>query len=364
MKKLSFLIAFILPITSVCGFYLGTYWNLLTPFFVFVLLPVLDLAVGKDESNPEEIYFLQLQKEDYYKIITFLWTFVQTCFLIWALYVVAVSDLGTLDAILFTASVGLVTGGIGITVAHELGHKNSRVEQFLSKLLLLQVSYLHFYIEHNRGHHVNVATEEDPASSKENESFYRFYPRTVVGSYLSAWRLESVRLNRSGLSFFHYKNEMIQFTFFQFIGIALIFCFSWALQETIVWEGFRSDVLRPVLFFLAQSVFGFSLLEAVNYVEHYGLQRKKQPSGKFERVMPIHSWNQNYFLSNAFLFQLQRHSDHHANAGRRYQTLRHYEEAPQLPFGYELMILIALVPPLWFKIVNPILEEWKSKSID
>ncbi|BDA78296.1 alkane monooxygenase [Leptospira kobayashii] len=359
IKQYSFFISFALPALTVSGFYYGGYGNLLTPCFVFIVVPVLDLLVGRDSENPEDSRFQEIQSSEYYKYLTYGWVFVQSVFLLWALYSFAFSALTVLESVLFILSVSLVTGGIGITVAHELGHKNSEWEQFSSKLLLLQVCYMHFYIEHNRGHHVKVSTPDDPASSRKNESFYSFYPRTVIGSYLSAWSLEKEKLMRKGLSFFHYKNEMIQFSLIQLMFVSFIFFGFNFLERGMLPTNIADYSWKSVLFFLIQSVLGFSLLEVVNYIEHYGLERKQLENGNYEKVLPVNSWNGNYLVSNALLFQLQRHSDHHANAARRYQTLRHFPEAPQLPYGYEIMILIALVPPLWFRMVNPILERWK-----
>ncbi|WP_411823087.1 alkane 1-monooxygenase [Leptospira sp. 'Mane'] len=359
IKQYSFLLAFVLPALTVLGFYLGGLWNLLTPCFVFVLIPVLDLLVGKDSENPADFRFQEIQSSVFYKYLTYLWVLVQSVFLIWSIVSFVPAELTVFESALFILSVSLVTGGIGITVAHELGHKNSKLEQFLSKLLLLQTCYLHFYIEHNRGHHVKVSTPDDPASSRKNESFYAFYPRTVIGSYLSAWSLEKEKLTRKGLSFFHYKNEMIQFSLVTIMLIGFIL-FGYTFWERGSFPiGISDYSWKPVFFFIVQSVLAFSLLEVVNYIEHYGLERKRKDNGNYEKILPVHSWNQNYMVSNALLFQLQRHSDHHANAGRRYQTLRHFPEAPQLPYGYEIMILIALVPPLWYRMVNPILETWE-----
>jgi alkane 1-monooxygenase len=214
---------------------------------------------------------------------------------------------------------------------------------------------MHFYIEHNFGHHVHVSTPGDNASSKKGQSFYRFYLKSMFGGVHSAWKIEAKRLSKLGLSKFHYKNEMLIYAVITLGFICLLFAFGSVLRGGLAWD--------VIIFFLLQSIIAFTLLELTNYIEHYGLQRRETKLGKFEKVLPIHSWNQNLLVSNAFLFQLQRHSDHHANAGRRYQALRHFEEAPQLPYGYEVMILIAIFPGLWFKIMDPILESWESKRI-
>lgn len=354
-KRLSFLLSFILPILVVVAEWVGGLTYLLVPITVFVFLPLLDFVLGKDNSNPDESNFLKLQNDFYFRFLTQVWAYLQLAFVIWSVYRIAVYPHSLVEFILFAISVGIVTGGIGITVGHELGHKNTRYEQFLAKMIYMTVCYMHFFIEHNRGHHTNVSTPNDPASSKKNQSFYQFYPQTVFGAYQSAWELETKRLKKLGLSSLHYQNEMIWYLVVTILFLTLMVGFGSMYSFNVI----RWDILG---FLLLQSLIAFSLLELTNYIEHYGLKRKEIGNGKFEKVLPIHSWNQNYFVSNAFLFHLQRHSDHHANAGRRYQVLRHFEEAPQLPFGYELMILIALFPPLWFQMMNPILESWELKN--
>jgi alkane 1-monooxygenase len=212
---------------------------------------------------------------------------------------------------------------------------------------------MHFYIEHNRGHHVNVATPEDPATARKNEGFYSFWIRSVCMGYSHAWKLEAGRLKRKGTSWFSLKNEMLWY-----ILLPIIFCSLITLTFSLVKGKFSWEI--PAFFF-AQSVVAFTLLELVNYVEHYGIVRKQIAPGTYERVNPLHSWNASHLISNFFLFQLQRHSDHHANAIKRYQVLNHYDESPQLPFGYPTMILAALLPPLWFATMNPRLLEWEDK---
>ncbi|MFM8346496.1 MAG: alkane 1-monooxygenase, partial [Bacteroidota bacterium] len=226
-------------------------------------------------------------------------------------------------------------------------------EQFLSKALLLTESYMHFFIEHNRGHHVHVATPEDPATARNGESFYRFWIRTVRDSYLHAWQLEADSRKRKGLAVIGIGNTMIWFTIAPVLFAGLLTWIGTALFPGLTWW------IVPVFFF-GQSIIGFTLLELVNYVEHYGILRRKDAEGRYERVNPLHSWNTSYLISNLFLFQLQRHSDHHTYSAKRYQLLDHFDESPQLPFGYPTMILMALVPPLWFNTMDPLLAEWEK----
>ncbi|GHE67368.1 MULTISPECIES: alkane 1-monooxygenase [Roseivirga] len=353
IKKIGFLTAFIIPSLTVLGFYSGGYWNWLTVAFVFVLIPLADHLIGEDPENLSENESLLLAEQFYYRFITYVWTFFQVAFVLWACWMVASHSLDLMEWIGFTLSCALVTGGIGITVAHELGHKKSGWERFCSKLLLMTVCYMHFYIEHNRGHHVYVATPRDPATSRKNEPFYRFWIRSVFGSYFSAWKLEKERLSRRKQGFLSLRNNMLWFTVLPLIFCALIvLAATWYLQE-MAWP--------VVVFFFGQSILAFTLLELVNYIEHYGIVRKELAPGRYEKVNPMHSWNSNHRLSNFFLFQLQRHSDHHAYAIKRYQVLKHYDESPQLPSGYPAMILLAACPPLWFRWMNPKLKAWEEE---
>lgn len=352
LKKVGFLTAFIIPALTVLGFYLGGYWNTITIIFVFVIIPLADYLIGEDPENLSDDESILIAEDFYYRFITFIWTFFQIGFVVWATWMVATKPLSATEWFAFTFSFALVTGGIGITVAHELGHKKSKLERFYAQLILMTVCYMHFYIEHNRGHHVYVATPRDPSTSRKNESFPRFWFRSVFGSYSSAWKLERERLKRKNFSFWSLRNDMIWFT-----ALPFIFCGFLTAVVSLILGYFAWQI---IVFFFVQSILAFTLLELVNYIEHYGIVRKEIEPGKFERVNPMHSWNSNHRLSNFFLFQLQRHSDHHANAIKRYQVLKHYDESPQLPSGYPAMILLAAVPPLWFKWMNPKLKEWEE----
>jgi alkane 1-monooxygenase len=239
--------------------------------------------------------------------------------------------LSVLESLGLALTVGMVAG-VAINTAHELGHKRASSERWLSRVALAQTGYGHFFIEHNRGHHVRVATPEDPASARMGESFYAFWPRTVAGSLRSAWELERERLARMGRGPWTIRNDALS---------------AWAM--TLALYAALALAFGPVVlpYLLLQAVVGFSLLEVVNYLEHYGLMRSCREDGRYERTAPEHSWNSNNVASNVLLYHLQRHSDHHANPTRRYQALRHVDEAPQLPTGYAGMIVLALVPPLW-----------------
>ncbi|HDR9357296.1 TPA: alkane 1-monooxygenase, partial [Burkholderia vietnamiensis] len=307
------------------------------PLFAFGVIPILDTLIGDDRDNPPEAVVPQLERSRYYRWIVYLATLVEYVAFFMCVRIVGTHALAWYDYVGFALSLGAATG-ISINTAHELGHKTNRFERWLAKITLAPVAYGHFFVEHNRGHHVRVATAEDPASARFGESFWAFLPRTVAGSVRSAWRLEKARLERLGRSPWTWRNEVLH---------------AWAMT-VVVW-GIAIAMAGPVVipFLVIQAAYGASLLEVVNYVEHYGLGRRKLPSGRYERCTPQHSWNSNHVVTNLFLYQLQRHADHHANPTRSYQALRHFDDSPQLPAGYATMILFAYVPPLWYRVMNP-----------
>jgi len=315
---------------------LGLLW-FFGPILVFGLFPLLDLAIGMDARNPPDGVIKWLEADRYYRWCTYLYLPIQYAGLVFACWLWSRGGLSVLDSIGLALTVAMVSG-IAINTAHELGHKRASSERWLSKVALAQSGYGHFFIEHNRGHHVRVATPEDPASARLGESFYGFLPRTVIGSLRSAWELERVRLARTGSSPWTPRNDILG---------------AWAMTVVLFAALLAGFGLTVAPYLILQAVVGFSLLEVVNYLEHYGLLRQKREDGRYERTRPEHSWNSNSAASNVLLYHLQRHSDHHANPIRRYQALRHVQEAPQLPTGYAGMILTAILPPLWRRVMDP-----------
>jgi alkane 1-monooxygenase len=341
-KRYAWLLGLVVPLTPFLAWAevqatgLGFLW-FFGPLLVFVLFPLLDIAIGMDSRNPPDSVIKWLEQDRYYRWCTYVFIPIQYAGLVFACRLWSSGHLSTFDSIGLALTMGVV-GGIAINTAHELGHKRAGLERWLSRIALAQTGYGHFFIEHNRGHHVRVATPEDPASSRLGESFWAFLPRTVIGSLRSSWELECVRLDRMGKSHWTLRNDILG---------------AWAM--TVVLFAALTVVFGPVVlpYLLIQAVLGFSLLEVVNYLEHYGLLRRKREDGRYERTLPEHSWNSNNVASNVLLYHLQRHSDHHANPTRRYQALRHVDEAPQLPTGYAGMIVLAWFPPLWRRVMDP-----------
>ncbi|MQY19658.1 alkane 1-monooxygenase [Nocardia macrotermitis] len=320
-------------------------WWWIGPILVYVLLPTLDLFFGPDGQNPPDEVMEQLENDPYYRYCTYAYIPFQLISLVFACYLWTAPDLswlgidgglGVISKIGLALSIGAV-GGVGINTAHELGHKKDQLERWLSKITLAQTGYGHFYIEHNRGHHVRVATPEDPASARFGENFWMFLPRSVWGSLRSSWELEKTRLGRMGKSPWTIHNDILN---------------AW-LMTLVLW-GVLTAIFGPAIlpYLLVQAVYGFSLLETVNYLEHYGLLRQRTASGRYERCTPEHSWNSDHIVTNIFLYHLQRHSDHHANPTRRYQILRSMDGAPNLPSGYASMIGLAYFPPLWRRVMD------------
>jgi alkane 1-monooxygenase len=317
----------------------------LGPVLVYMVMPVLDLIIGTDAENPPDSAIAWLEQDRYYRWCVYAFLPLQYGSLVLACGLWAQGDLSAFASVGLLLTIAMV-GGIAINTAHELGHKRKDAERWLAKVALAQTGYGHFFIEHNRGHHVRVATPEDPASSRLGESFWAFFPRTVKGSLTSAIELEKVRLDRLGKGWWSLQNDVLN---------------AWLM--TLALFGGLTAVFGPVVlpFLLIQAVIGFSLLEVVNYLEHYGLLRQKREDGRYERCAPCHSWNSNNVASNVFLYHLQRHSDHHANPVRRFQALRHFDEAPELPTGYAGMIVLAYFPPLWRRVMDHrVLEHYEG----
>jgi alkane 1-monooxygenase len=330
MPLLPFMAAGLVALTG-----LGVFWWW-GAIFAFIILPILDITIGRDTSNPPEDAVAVLDQDKYYRWCTYLFIPLQYIALIYACYLWAGSSLSVSDKIGLAATMGVVAG-VAINAAHELGHKRDQLERRLSKIALAQTAYGHFYVEHNRGHHVRVATPDDPASSRFGESFWAFWPRTVFGSVGSAWGMESRRFAKRGTTKWSWRNDVLS---------------AWSLT-VVLWVALIAVFgIAVVPYLVIQALVGITLLEAVNYLEHYGLLRQAR-GDRFVRVTPEHSWNSNNTVSNLVLYHLQRHSDHHANPARRYQSLRHMDEAPQLPSGYAAMIVLTTIPGAWRKVMDP-----------
>lgn len=311
-------------------------WFLLPLFVNYIVAPVLDWAIGEDTNNPPEEVVMQLDQDRYYRRLTYLVVPLHFVTLLGSAWYALTQPLSWWAFVLLSIVAG-VTAGLAINTAHELGHKNSKPEKLLAKIALAVAGYGHFSVEHNRGHHMDVSTPADPASSRMGESIYKFAVREIPGAFHRAWQIEKERLTSRDKSVWHRSNPILQsYAITAAIGLFLIVMFGW----------------KAVPFLLLHNLFAYWQLTSANYIEHYGLLRERDAKGRYERCKPYHSWNSNHILSNLVLFHLERHSDHHTHPLRRYQSLRHFDNLPSLPNGYFGMYVLAYMPWLWFRVMD------------
>lgn len=345
-RELKYMTVFTAPVVSLLAFYGHGWWTYSLIIYAFVMIPLGDALSKQSAANMSEAEEEMAAKDPYYDWLLYALVPLQFIFLFIFLYQVNEPGLTAFEITGRVLTMGIGCATTGINLAHELGHRAAKHERFMSKLLLLSTMYMHFFIEHNRGHHKNVSTEKDPASADRGEVVYFFWFKSVIFSYISAWKLEAEKLKKNGQRFFSLHNEMIRFQMIQLAFVAGIYFVF----------GFMS-----VVYFLVASLIGILLLETINYVEHYGLRRKKTGKDSYEKVLPVHSWNSNHALGRIMLFELTRHSDHHYKASRKYQVLRHFEQAPQMPLGYPAMILMSFFPPLWFYVMHKQIDRYRQQ---
>ncbi|WP_066585432.1 alkane 1-monooxygenase [Corynebacterium provencense] len=328
-------------------FFVHATW-FLGPVAVFILIPIGDFVLGRDGENAPEEFVPQLEETKYYRIISYLYFPIMLASIVLCCWQWTYGGLTWYDKLGLAWSMGM-TSGIGIVAAHELGHKKGSFERWLGKIVLAIPAYGHFYVEHNKGHHVKVATPEDPVSSRMGENVYSYLVRSIPRQIPRAWNVEKKRLARAGKSQFNLDNDVLN---------------AW-LITVLIWGVLLVTFGVGVLpYMIIQAVIGIALLEFVNYLEHYGLLRRKLEDGRYERCSPEHSWNSDNLTTNIFLYQLQRHSDHHANPTRRYQSLRSDVFAPELPAGYATMIATAAIPPLWTRVMDRRLMQYYNYDIE
>ena len=316
------------------------HWILFFPLvFYYFFVPLLDFLIGEDTSNPPESSIEDLEADVYYRWITYATIPILWIAVIFNCIFLCTFSLNPFEWLATVMTTGSVLG-FGLNVSHELGHKLQTVPRKVALFNTALGAYGHFSIEHNRGHHRHVSTPEDPASSKMGENIYQFACREMPGAAIRAWRLEADRLQRLNKSVWHFENEILQ-----------ALCLSTGVYGCLI--GFYG--LDMVLVLIPVAIWGAFQLTSANYVEHYGIQRLKTANGNYENCQPHHSWNSNHLVSNLVLFQLQRHSDHHTHPGRSYQSLRDFPELPRLPSGYFGMFFLAYLPPLWYRVMDPLL---------
>jgi alkane 1-monooxygenase len=344
IKSFKYLTPFVLYVLTLTAFNGNGLMCWLPLLYTFFLIPFAELFIKADPSNLDEVEEALAKKNKAYDFILYAAVIMQY-YSLWVFFNSLKQDgLNTIDIAGRVISMGLLCATFGINVAHELGHRVNKMEQTFAKLLLLTSLYMHFFIEHNKGHHKHVATPHDPSTAKYNQSLYAFWPQTLIGTYLSAWKIANEEVEKKGKRRWSLQNEMLLFQLIQLTFVLVVLYFF----------GIKIAIL-----FVVAALIGGLLLESVNYIEHYGLSRTQTTEQQFERVQPHHSWNSNHIIGRLMLFELSRHSDHHYLASRKYQILRSFDNAPQMPTGYPGMILLSLFPPLWFKIMHEQMKKYK-----
>lgn len=344
MSDLKYLMSYTIAIVTIVGILLGGEYAYMTVIYAFVFIPALEMLLKESNEEMSDEVKKNRSMDIFFDILLYL-----NIPLVFSIFFLSLNLLlyssSSFEIVGIIASTSIMMATNGINVAHELGHRKSFFSRTCSKLLLMPSQYMHFYIEHNFGHHVNVGTAEDPATAKYKQSLYSFWITSVIGQYIGAWKLQLKLLKISKYKFFSIKNDMMFYVIFQLMFIYLIY-FNYGITVTI--------------YSLIISVISFLFLETINYIEHYGLSRKKDKNGRYERVKTIHSWNSNHVVGRLVLYELTRHSDHHFISSKKYQVLESIDESPQLPYGYPTSILLSMVPPLWFKIMNPRVESYQN----
>lgn len=341
MRKVKYFLVYLLPLTVFIAFHGNGMMSFFPMFVFFVLVPLLELFLKADNSNFDEETALLEKNSPVYDWILYLAVPVQVGMLLYYLNVISETPLDSLEFYGRIFAMGLMCGVMGINIGHELGHRPERFNQFLGEILLLTSLNTHFLPYHNEGHHREVATPKDPATAGRNQWLFHFWMDSHFGSYVKAWRIENSRMKKRGKRIISIHNRMVAYT----IANALLLLGIYYFYN-----------LKVLVAFILSAVIGILLLETVNYIEHYGLLRKKNEKGRYERVRHVHSWNSDHQIGRLMLFNLSRHSDHHYRASKKYQVLESLEDSPQMPTGYPGMMVLALLPPLWFHLMNRELE--------
>ena len=342
MKDLKYLMSYSIALLAFIGISIGGFYNYIAVIFTFIFIPLLEILVKKSDEKYSEEEKKNRLLDPFFDLLLYLNIPIVFGIFFFSIDKLAfTSSLSDIVGIILSVSIVMATNGIN--VGHELGHRKSIIARTCSKILYLPSQYMHFYIEHNFGHHINVATPEDPATARYKQTLYSFWITSVIRTYISAWKIQLRLLRVSKKSFLSIKNDMIFYTLFQILFLLFIY-YNFGLYLTIL--------------SLVMSVVSFLFLETINYVEHYGLLRKKELSGRYERVKPHHSWNSNHTIGRIVLYELTRHSDHHFKSSKKYQVLESLEDCPHLPYGYPTSILLSLIPPVWFRIMNPLVKNY------
>lgn len=338
LQEMKYLSGYLISASVILSLLFPEYLAFFAVIFAFAIIPLTEFLLPQSHKNLSDEAEQTLLSNRVYDAMLYLSVPIQWGTIVLFCWLVSANDYSTLQLVGMTLAAGISSGVIGINIAHELGHRAKKSEQLMAWSLLLSSLYMHFSVEHNHGHHRYVATPKDPATAKKGQTLYGFWLQSIIGCYVSAWKIQLGLLQKNKQSFFSSANLMLIFQIFQVLLVVSIFAFAGNLAGWL---------------FLGSAFVGIILLETINYIEHYGLSRKEIKPGVYEKVQPNHSWNSDYALGRIMLFELTRHADHHYKASRKYQILKSFENSPHLPAGYPAMMLLSTIPPLWFKVMNP-----------
>jgi len=347
MKDLKYLCAYTVPLSAFISFESTGVWTYSSVIYAFIILPFLDLIAGTGSENLSKEEKNNKKTKWVFDVMLYLNLPIVFGLLYLIFSKVETQEYAVYELIGLGLSAGILLATNGINVAHELGHRPPYFERFMGKCLYMPCLYMHFYIEHNFGHHFNVATPNDGATANYNQTVFSFWLTSVTKQYVDSWKRQIKILKTEKRPFFSVKNDILWYHL---------------IQPTYIFGVFYFFSFHVMLFAIAIGIVSFLFLETINYIEHYGLRRFKTPSGRYERVQPIHSWNSNFNIGRIVLYELTRHSDHHYKSSKKYQLLNSHDQSPTLPLGYPASILLSFVPPLWFKIMNPLVPNEMKKD--
>ena len=347
MKDLKYLFAYTVPLSAFISFESTGVWTYSSVIYAFIILPFLDLIAGTGSENLSKEEKNNKKTKWVFDVMLYLNLPIVFGLLYLIFSKVETQEYAVYELIGLGLSAGILLATNGINVAHELGHRPPYFERFMGKCLYMPCLYMHFYIEHNFGHHFNVATPNDGATANYNQTVFSFWLTSVTKQYVDSWKRQIKILKTEKRPFFSVKNDILWYHL---------------IQPTYIFGVFYFFSFHVMLFAIAIGIVSFLFLETINYIEHYGLRRFKTPSGRYERVQPIHSWNSNFNIGRIVLYELTRHSDHHYKSSKKYQLLNSHDQSPTLPLGYPASILLSFVPPLWFKIMNPLVPNEMKKD--
>lgn len=346
-RDVKYLLAYSIPLATLVALVFDGLWSYATVFFAFGLIPFLEIIIADRTTSYSDNELAERKINPFFDWMLYANLPIVFSLLVFGLWDLTVSSYAAYEWIGKMVSLGILLGTNGINVAHELGHRTTAWERNMAKILLCPSLYMHFYIEHNFGHHKNVSTPKDPATAKRNQSVYGFWVQSILGQYISAWRIQLQLLKNQNRSFLSWYNDMLLYLFFQTLYVCSVGFFFGSIG---------------VFYAIGIALVSFLLLETINYIEHYGLERKLLNSGRYERVQAHHSWNSNHVIGRMVLYELTRHSDHHFRANKKYQLLENKPDSPQLPYGYPTSMVLSMLPPLWFRRMDQILDRYQNSN--